>query len=123
MTATELIEKISKGKIERFYFLHGSEKVYQGQVVQALTQQLITEDNRDFNLVVFNGEKSSVCQWLDSAKTIPFMGGTKLVVVENMKDKITLQGSKPVNDDSEHSISDSSSGDVSGDYVNDEISF
>ena len=43
--------------------------------------------------------------------------------IEIFADKITLQGSKPVNDDSEHSISDSSSGDVSGDYVNDEISF
>jgi DNA polymerase III subunit delta len=90
MTANELIQKISKGKIERFYFLHGSEKVYQRQVVQALTQQLITEENRDFNLDVFNGGKSSVYQWLDSARTIPFMGGTKLVVVENMKDKIDI---------------------------------
>ena len=90
MTTDELIQKISKGKIERFYFLHGSEKVYQRQVVQALTQQLITEDNRDFNLDVFNGGKSSVYQWLDSARTIPFMGGTKLIVVENMKDKIDI---------------------------------
>ena len=90
MTADELIQKISKGKIERFYFLHGSEKVYQRQVVQALTQQLITEDNRDFNLEVFNGGNSSVHQWLDSARTIPFMGGTKLVVVENMKDEIEI---------------------------------
>ena len=38
-------------------------------------------------------------------------------------DKITLQGSKPVNDDSKHSISDSSSGDVSNNYVDDEIPF
>ena len=75
MTADELIQKISKGKIERFYFLHGSEKVYQRQVVQALTQKLITEDNRDFNLNVFNGGKSPVCEWLDCAKTISFMGG------------------------------------------------
>jgi DNA polymerase III subunit delta len=90
MTAEELIKKISKGKIERFYFLHGSEKVYQRQVVQALTQQLINEENRDFNLDVFNGGKSSVHEWLDSARTIPFMGGTKLVVVENMKDKIDI---------------------------------
>ena len=90
MTANELIQEISKGKIERFYFLHGSEKVYQRQVVQALTKQLITEDNRDFNLDVFNGGKTSVYQWLDSARTIPFMGGTKLIVVENMKDKIDI---------------------------------
>ena len=90
MTVNELIQKISKGKIEHFYFLHGSEKVYQRQVVQALTQRLITEENRDFNLDVFNGGKSSVHQWLDSARTIPFMGGTKLVVVENMKDKIDI---------------------------------
>jgi DNA polymerase III subunit delta len=90
MTADELIQKISKGKIERFYFLHGSEKVYQRQVVQALTQQLINEDNRDFNLDVFNGGKNPVCEWLDCAKTISFMGGIKLVVVEDMKDKLEV---------------------------------
>jgi DNA polymerase III subunit delta len=90
MTADELIQGISKGKIERFYFLHGSEKVYQRQVIQALTQQLITDENRDFNLDVFNGGKSSVYQWLDSARTLPFMGGSKLVVVENMEDKIDI---------------------------------
>lgn len=90
MTANELIQEISKGKIKPFYFLHGSEKVYQHQVVQALTQKLITDDNRDFNLDIFNGGKSSVYQWLDSARTIPFMGGTKLIVVENMKDKIDI---------------------------------
>ena len=90
MTANELIQEISKGKIKPFYFLHGSEKVYQQQVVQALIQKLITDDNRDFNLDIFNGGKSSVYQWLDSARTIPFMGGTKLIVVENMKDKIDI---------------------------------
>jgi DNA polymerase III subunit delta len=120
MTADELIQEISKGKIERFYFLHGSEKVYQRQVVQALTQQLITEDNRDFNLTVFNGEKSPVCQWLDSAKTIPFMGGTKLVVVENMKDKIEVQEEdqfkKNINESLQESDSNESAQDTKINY-------
>jgi DNA polymerase III subunit delta len=95
MTADELVQKISKGRIEGFYFLHGSEEVYQRRVIQALTQQLITEDNRDFNLDVFDGRYSSVYQWLDSARTISFMGGTKLVVVENMKQIIDIQEDDP----------------------------
>ena len=76
--------------IQHFYFLHGSERVYQKQVLQALTVKLVTEDNRDFNFEEFDGRYSSVHQWIDAAKTIPFMGGTKLVFVENMHDKFTL---------------------------------
>jgi len=90
MTVNELLKKISKGDIQHFYFLHGSERVYQKQVLQALTVKLVTEDNRDFNFEEFDGRYSSVHQWIDAAKTIPFMGGTKLVFVENMHDKFTL---------------------------------
>jgi DNA polymerase III subunit delta len=90
MTVNELLQKISKGNIEHFYFLHGSERVYQKQVIQALTLKLITEDNRDFNFEEFDGRYSSVHQWIDAGRTISFMGGTKLVIVENMHGQFTL---------------------------------
>ena len=106
MTVNELLKKISKGDIQHFYFLHGSERVYQKQVLQALTAKLVTADNRDFNFEEFDGRYSSVHQWIDAAKTISFMGGTKLVLVENMHDKFTLSEKDTVIEEIKESLQD-----------------
>ncbi|MEO2044686.1 MAG: DNA polymerase III subunit delta [Nitrospinaceae bacterium] len=115
MTANELLKKISKGNIEHFYFLHGSERVYQKQVIQALNLKLITEDNRDFNLEEFDGRYSSVHQWIDAGRTISFMGGTKLVVVENMHDKFTLSEKDAVMEEIKESVQDPDVGEFTPD--------
>ena len=106
MSVNELLKKISKGDIQHFYFLHGSERVYQKQVLQALTAKLVTTDNRDFNFEEFDGRYSSVHQWIDAAKTISFMGGTKLVLVENMHDKFTLSEKDTVIEEIKESLQD-----------------
>jgi DNA polymerase III subunit delta len=88
VTPDNIIEKISKGQTEPFYFLFGPETFYQTEIIQALNQKLITDDNRDFNLETFDARESTVNHWLGSAKTLSFLGGTKLVVVRNMHDAI-----------------------------------
>jgi len=60
VTPDNLILKISKGQMEPFYFLHGPETFYQTEVIQALIQKCITEDNRDFNLETFDARESTV---------------------------------------------------------------
>jgi DNA polymerase III subunit delta len=88
VTPDNLILKISKGQVEPFYFLYGPEVFYQTEVIQALCQALITEDNQDFNFETFDARESTVNHWLGSAKTLSFLGGTKLVVVRNLHDGI-----------------------------------
>jgi len=88
VTPDNLILKISKGQLEPFYFLYGPETFYQTEVIQALIQKWITEDNRDFNLETFDARESTVNHWLGSAKTISFLGGTKLVVVRNLHEAV-----------------------------------
>lgn len=88
MTPDNLILKISKGQTDPFYFLYGPEVFYQTEVIQALIQQWITEDNRDFNLENFDARDSTVNHWLGSAKTLSFLGGKKLVIVRNLQEAI-----------------------------------
>jgi DNA polymerase III subunit delta len=88
VTPDNIIQKISKGQTEPFYFLYGPETFYQTEIIQALNQKLITDDNRDFNLETFDARESTVNHWLGSAKTLSFLGGTKLVVVRNMHEAI-----------------------------------
>jgi DNA polymerase III subunit delta len=88
VTPDNIILKISQGQTEPFYFLYGPETFYQTEVIQALYQKLITDDNRDFNLETFDARESTVNHWLGSAKTLSFLGGTKLVVVRNLHEAI-----------------------------------
>ena len=54
MTPDDLLKQIDKGRTEPFYFLYGPERYYQTEVLKALIQKLITEENRDFNLEEFD---------------------------------------------------------------------
>jgi DNA polymerase III subunit delta len=88
VTPDNLIQKISKGQVEPFYFLYGPETFYQTEVIQALCQKLITDDNRDFNLETFDARESTVNHWVGSAKTLSFLGGTKIVIVRNLHEQV-----------------------------------
>ena len=84
MTAEELILKIEKGTLEPVYFLYGEERFFHTEILGALNRQLITPDNREFNLETFDAKTCPVADWLGGAKTFSFMGGAKLVVVHNL---------------------------------------
>ncbi len=88
MTPEDLDQKISQGKTEPFYFLYGPETFYHVEAIRSLTKLWIDEDNRDFNLETFDARTSNVNDWLGSAKTLSFLGGTKLVIVRNLHDAI-----------------------------------
>jgi DNA polymerase III subunit delta len=88
VTPENFFLKISKGEVEPFYFLHGAETFYHTEVIRALIQKHITDDNRDFNLETFDARESTVYHWLGSVKTLSFLGGTKLVVVRNLHEGI-----------------------------------
>ena len=88
MTPDNLILKISQGQTETFYFLYGPETFYQTEVIQALIKKWITKDNRDFNLETFDARESTGSHWLGSARTLSFVGGTKLVVVRNLHEAV-----------------------------------
>ena len=88
MTPDDLLKQIDKGRTEPFYFLYGPETFYQTEVIQALIKKWITEDNRDFNLETFDARESTVSHWLGSARTLSFVGGTKLEVVRNLHEAV-----------------------------------
>jgi len=86
MSALALIEALDSGKRLPIYFLYGEEDFFKVEMIRRLTDQLITPDNRDFNLESFDGKTSGVETWLGAARTFSFLGGNKLVVVRDMED-------------------------------------
>ena len=92
MLTDQIIHNIDEGKVAPFYFLYGPESFYRVEIIQALSQKLITPDNRDFNLENFEARESSAGDWVGAAKTLSFMGGVKLVIVRNLHET-TLEDS------------------------------
>ena len=84
MTADELIRFFKKKNPEPFYFLYGTDRFYQNEILGALKQKLITSENREFNLETFDAKTSGVTDWIEGAQTLSFLGGQKLVVVRNL---------------------------------------
>ena len=84
MLADKIIHSIGEGKVAPFYFLYGAESFYRLEIIRALNHKLITPDNRDFNLENFEARESSVGDWIGAAKTLPFLGGMKLIIVRNL---------------------------------------
>ena len=89
---SKLLKQIDKGQTEPFYFLYGPERYYQTEVLKALIQKLITEENRDFNLEEFDflsvpenqTVSSLIASSMGSLRTISFLGGIKLVILRNL---------------------------------------
>ncbi len=88
MTPEDFHKKISQDKTEPFYFFYGLETFYHVEAIRSLTKKWINADNRDFNLETFDARTSKVNDWIDSVKTLSFLGGTKLVIVRNLHEEI-----------------------------------
>ncbi|MBI5426860.1 MAG: DNA polymerase III subunit delta [Nitrospinae bacterium] len=84
MTAEELLLKIGKKDIAPVYFLHGEERFFHAEIVNALVEVLIAPGDREFNLETYDARDRPVHDWLGGARTFSFMGGTKLVVARNL---------------------------------------
>jgi len=84
VTALELIQALATEPPQPVYFLFGEERLFVIEIVDALIRKLITPDNRDFNLERFDAAQSAPGDWVGAARTLSFLGGYKLVVVEGL---------------------------------------
>lgn len=84
MTFDQALQIIDQGKTPPVLFLHGEERFYQTEILNALIGKLTDADNRDFNLETFEAKTSRPAQWIEAAKTISFFGGVKLVIARNL---------------------------------------
>jgi DNA polymerase III subunit delta len=84
MTAGDCLKSIEAGKWESFLFLFGEERFFQTEIIGRLTEKLLTPDNSDFNYECFDANESRPEAWIESARTLSFFGGQKLIVVRNL---------------------------------------
>ena len=89
MVCKQLIADIRKGEFSPLYLLMGDEPFYPDMVCQAILDNCIPEEDRDFNQTVLYGTESNAEQVISCARRYPMMSDRQLVVLKEaqlMKD-------------------------------------
>ena len=81
LTALQLISTAQKGNFAPVYILMGEEGYYIDSICEAVTQNALTDDERDFNQSTFYGLDSDARVIVNTCKRFPVMAARQLVVV------------------------------------------
>jgi DNA polymerase-3 subunit delta len=82
MDAFAFLERAAKGDPQPVYVLHGDDDFLKRQVVAALRQRVLGADDDGFGLATHVGDKATLAAIRDDIDTVAFLGGRRLVVVE-----------------------------------------
>ena len=79
----DIWKKISKKQIDPVYLLYGTEAFLINETKQILIDHVLDEEEKDFNLSVYDLEETPIEAALEDAETFPFMGEKRLVILQN----------------------------------------
>ncbi len=73
---------ILRKKFAPVYFLHGEESYYIDKLAALLIENVLTEEERDFNLTQFYGADANVGEVISACRRYPMMADRQLVVLK-----------------------------------------
>lgn len=79
----DVFDKDIKNGLMPLYLFYGQERYLIDQMVDKMIDKYVPDTYRDFNLVIFDGEKASVDDIIDACETVPFFSELKVVMVKN----------------------------------------
>lgn len=77
------MEKYKKGQFAPVYMLYGTEAYLINETKQLLIENVLHEDEMDFNFSQFDLEETPVETALEDVETLPFIGERRLVFMQN----------------------------------------
>lgn len=89
-----LLKDIKNGDFKPLYVLHGEEPYFIDLISDAIGENAVDESEKDFNLAVYYGRDIDAVTLMSEARSFPFMGTRKVVIVreaQDMKDIYELE--------------------------------
>jgi DNA polymerase III subunit delta len=86
MDFKSILKDIKNKQFKPVYALHGEEPYYIDLISEAIIENALTEDEREFNLAVFYGRDTDFLTVMNEAKGFPFIGERKVVVLREAQD-------------------------------------
>ncbi len=81
-----LLKDIKSGSFQPLYVLHGEEPYFIDVVSDAIIENAVDESEKDFNLAIYYGRDIDVMTLMSEARSFPFMGTRKVVVIREAQD-------------------------------------
>ena len=82
----KIINDIKAGNIKPIYFLMGEEPYYIDKITEYLEDNLLTEEEKGFNQMVFYGRDVTLDDIVSSAKRYPMMAERQVIIVKEAQD-------------------------------------
>lgn len=79
----ELWKQIKRNEIVPLYLLYGKEIFLINETKQLLTNQVLKEEEAEFNLSVYDLNETPIDVVIEDAETLPFLGERKLIFLHN----------------------------------------
>lgn len=74
---------IKKKKLQPTYLLIGKEAFLLQETVQLIMDAALMDEEKDFNLSIYDMEETSIETAIEDAETLPFMGEKRVVIIKN----------------------------------------
>ena len=81
-----ILSDINNRQFSPVYFLMGEEAYFIDMIEKALTETVLTEDEKAFNQTLFYGKDSNIADVVDSCKRYPMMAEHQLIVVREAQE-------------------------------------
>jgi DNA polymerase-3 subunit delta len=81
LTPEYVLKQLEKGQLSPFYLFYGPNEFRLERVLNRIRETFIPETSRDFNLRIFYGDKTEPADIIDTARSLPFMSHSRLIIV------------------------------------------
>ncbi|MBQ0060250.1 MAG: DNA polymerase III subunit delta [Bacteroidales bacterium] len=100
LTYESVVRSVQNREFKPIYYLMGEESYYIDRISDYIASQVLTEEQKDFNLTVMYGSDTNIANVLTAAKRFPMMSDYQVVIVkeaQNLKniDDLSFYLKKP----------------------------
>lgn len=83
LSITPLKKKLKQHQFAPFYIFYGTESYIIEQAIAAVVSHSLNDEDKDFNLSVYDYLETPVQAIMEDAETLPFMGDRRVVIIKN----------------------------------------
>lgn len=81
-TSDEILKELKSGKYRPIYYLMGEESYFIDQISDYITENILSETEKEFNLTTVYGMDTDVATIINAAKRYPMMSERQVVIVK-----------------------------------------
>lgn len=81
LTPEYVVNQLEKGQLSPVYLFYGPSEFQLERALSRIREDFIPETARDFNLRIFYGDNTEPAKILDTARSLPFMSHSRLIIV------------------------------------------